>query len=73
MCLRQTAASALILGLYWLTINLLFDLVVLVALFKMPLLLYLYDVGLLYLLIPIVAVGMGATVREARAGSLDRT
>jgi hypothetical protein len=45
--------------------------VVLVGLFKMPLLFYLYDVGLRYLLILIIAVGMGAAVRAAHDGSLD--
>lgn len=67
-----SSASGFILGFYWLAINLLLDLVVLVVLFKMPFLFYLYDVGLRYLLIPIIAIGMGAAVREARIGSPDR-
>lgn len=66
-----SSASALILGLYWLAMNLLLDLVVLVALFKTPLLFYLCDVGLRYLLIPIIAVGMGAAIREADSLSAD--
>lgn len=67
-----SSASGFILGFYWLAINLLLDLVVLVALFKMPLLLYLDDIGLRYLLIPIIAAGMGAAVRDAHCGSPDR-
>ena len=65
-------ASGLILGLYWLAINVLLDLVVLVAFFKMSFLLYLYDIGLRYLLIPIIALGMGAVGQGAHGGSLDR-
>jgi hypothetical protein len=59
-----TQASALLLGLYWLAINVVLDLIVLVGLFKMPLELYAYDIGLRYLLIPIIAVGMGGVARE---------
>ena len=58
-------ASGLALGLYWLAISLLLDLVVLVVFFKMPLVLYLHDIGLRYLLIPIIAWGMGAVGQKA--------
>ncbi len=62
-------ASALILGLYWLAINLVLDLIVLMALFRMPLSLYLYDIGLRYLLIPIIAFGMGIAARQMQSGA----
>lgn len=60
-------ASSLALGCYWLVINLLLDLAVLVALMKMPLALYLYDIGLRYLLIPIISAGMGIVAAHARS------
>lgn len=47
------------LGVYWLVLNLALDLAVLVPFTKMPVGLYFYDIGLRYLLLPIVAVGMG--------------
>jgi hypothetical protein len=56
---RQTLREMVVLGCYWLTINVLLDLVVLVLLMKMPLVLYLYDISLRYLLIPIISLSMG--------------
>jgi hypothetical protein len=70
--IAASPASGLALGLYWLAINLVLDLIVLVALLKMPLVLYLYDIGLRYLLIPIIAVGMGAVAKGTPAGSPER-
>lgn len=67
-----TPVNGLLLGLYWLAINLLLDLAVLVVLFKMPLLLYFYDIGLRYLLLPIIACGMGIVAKGPSAGFLDR-
>jgi len=54
-----TQRSGLALGCYWLAINLLLDLTVLVPLAKMSIVLYLYDIGLRYLLIPIISTAMG--------------
>lgn len=51
--------TGLMLGTYWLAINLILDLAVLVPFTKMPLALYFSDIGLRYLLIPIFAVAMG--------------
>jgi hypothetical protein len=51
--------TGLMLGTYWLALNLVLDLAVLVPFTKMPLALYFSDIGLRYLLIPIFAVAMG--------------
>lgn len=64
-----TPAAGFALGCYWLAINLALDLAVLVALMKMPPTHYLYDIGLRYLLIPIIATGMGIVAARAAAGT----
>jgi hypothetical protein len=51
--------SGLALGCYWLAINLVLDLLVLVPFVQMPVVSYFYDIGLRYLLIPIVGTAMG--------------
>lgn len=53
--------GGLSIGLYWLAINLVLDLVVLVSLFGMNLREYIFDIGLRYLLIPVIAAAMGRT------------
>ena len=60
-------ASGLALGCYWLAINLVLDLAVLVALMNMPLVLYLTDIGLRYLLIPVISTSMGLVAARVRA------
>ena len=52
--------NGLWLGLYWLAINLALDLLILVPLIGMPLVTYFYDIGLRYLLIPIMSTAIGA-------------
>jgi hypothetical protein len=59
--------SGALLGCYWLGMNLVLDLVVLLPLIRMPVVDYAYDIGLRYLLIPIVGAGMGA-VGQGRSG-----
>jgi hypothetical protein len=61
--------SGLALGCYWLAINVALDLAVLVPLVRMPVVLYLYDIGLRYLLLPVVGTAMG--VVGARRASPD--
>jgi hypothetical protein len=58
--LAPTWRSGLELGLYWLAINLVLDLAALVPLTHMSVVSYLEDIGLRYLLIPIIAAAMGA-------------
>jgi hypothetical protein len=58
-------ASGFTLGCYWLAINVALDLATLVFLMKMPLDLYLYDIGLRYLLIPIISTSMGSVAARA--------
>jgi len=65
---RRIPASpgyGLALGCYWLAINLALDLLVLVPLVHMAIDLYLYDIGLRYLLIPIISTGMGSVASRA--------
>jgi hypothetical protein len=52
-------------GLYWLALKLGLDIAILVPFTRMPIVTYLYDIGLRYLLIPIFSVAMGATAGAA--------
>jgi len=63
------------LGSWLIPFNLVLDLAVFVALMKRPLALYLHDIDLRYLLIPIISTSMGivaalaaASVRRDRSG-----
>lgn len=68
-----TLRTGLALGLYWLAINLVLDLIVLVPMSGMTVAGYLYDVGLRYLLIPIIAAAMGAAAeRAAHDAAVDK-
>lgn len=58
--IRPSAATGLALGALWLAINLVLDLAVLVPMSGMTVAGYLQDIGLRYLLLPIVATAMGA-------------
>ncbi|MEZ5776065.1 MAG: hypothetical protein R3D33_15575 [Hyphomicrobiaceae bacterium] len=60
-------ASGLGIGLFWLALNLALDLAVLVPMNGMTVPAYLADIGLRYLLLPIVATGMGLVA--GRGGS----
>jgi hypothetical protein len=70
---EPTWRSGVALGCYWLAINLILDLVVLIPMVGTPVRDYVYDIGLRYLLIPIIATAMGAiaerAAREARAAA----
>lgn len=61
----QSPRSGLVIGVYWLAINLTLDFMILLPLAKMQVVPYLYDIGLRYLLIPIIAVGMGIVAGRA--------
>ena len=56
---EPTLNTGLIIGCLWLAINLLLDILVLVPMAGMTTSDYIQDIGLRYLLIPIVAAGMG--------------
>ena len=60
-----TWRTGLALGLYWLAINLVLDLIVLLPLTGMTIVGYFHDIGLRYLLIPIIATAMGAVAERA--------
>ena len=62
--------SGFLLGCYWLAINLILDLVVLVPLVGMPVVTYFYDIGLRYLLLPIVSLAIGMVAQRARQQAL---
>ena len=61
-----TLRSGLIIGTVWLLINLAFDLVVLVPMSGTSIGAYVADIGLRYLMIPIMAVAIGMVAQEAR-------
>ena len=63
--LRPTLASGLLLGAWWMLINLVLDAAVLLPMSGMPAGLYLSDIGLRYLMLPIMAAGMGAVADRA--------
>jgi hypothetical protein len=51
-------------GIVWLTINLVLDLVILVPMAKMPLGTYFGQIGLGYLMIPIISIGIGYVAKR---------
>jgi hypothetical protein len=61
--------TGLALGLYWLALNLALDLAILVPLTKMPIVTYLYDIGIRYLVIPAFSTAMGVAARDAVSGT----
>ncbi len=65
--IAPSAATGFALGCFWLAINLLLDLLVLVPLVGRPITLYLYDIGPRYLLIPIIATAMGIVAARTAA------
>jgi hypothetical protein len=67
--IAPTWRTGLALGLYWLAINFVLDLVALVPLTGMPVVGYVYDIGLRYLLIPIIATAMGFVAEQAALGA----
>lgn len=63
---RPTLRSGLALGLLWLAINLLLDIAILVPMSGTTVAVYLQDIGLRYLLLPIVAAALGHMGEHAR-------
>lgn len=61
-----TAMTGLGLGSLWLVINLVLDLAVLLPLSGMTITHYVQDIGLRYLLMPVIALGMGLAANAAR-------
>lgn len=61
--------NGLMLGLYWLTINLVLDFLVLLPISRMEPIDYLMDIGVRYLALPVIAVGMGAVGRSRSGGN----
>lgn len=66
--MRPTFRAGLALGLFWLALNLALDLAILVPMAGMTLSLYVEDIGLRYLLIPIMAAAMGRAAEIGRNG-----
>lgn len=62
--IARSLGSGLAVGLLWLAINLGLDLAILVPMSNMTITDYFYDIGLRYLLLPIIAVAMGAVARQ---------
>jgi hypothetical protein len=56
--------SGIALGCYWLVINLVLDLLILIPLIRMPIVTYFYDIGLRYLLIPVISTAIGAVAER---------
>jgi hypothetical protein len=54
-----TLASGVVIGCYWLVLNLVLDLAILVPMSGRGIGDYLMDIGLRYLLLPIISAGMG--------------
>ncbi len=59
-----TMKSGLAIGLYWLGINWVLDFAISVPMMGTGITDYFYDIGLRYLLIPIMAVAMGAVAQK---------
>ena len=60
-----TMASGAVLGAYWMAMNLILGAVVLMPMSGMSVSLYLSDIGLRYLLLPIMGAAMGAVADRA--------
>ena len=68
LAFRRVEASiqtGLTIGVCWLVLNLALDMLVLVPMSGMPWSEYFIDIGMRYLLLPIIAVGMGAVAQRA--------
>lgn len=63
---QPTFASGAIIGLYWLAINLILDLCILIPMSGMDTTLYFIDIGLRYLLLPIISTAIGYVADRAR-------
>jgi hypothetical protein len=61
---RPTLTSGLAIGGYWLAINWLLDLLILLPMSGMGTVAYFYDIGLRYLLIPMIAAVIGAVAER---------
>lgn len=65
---KPTALSGLTIGVYWLILNWVLDLIFLLPLSGTSVTEYAYDIGLRYLSLPLIAVGMGwVAERSAKA------
>lgn len=63
--IEATLWSGAVIGCYWLALNLILDFLVLVPMSGMAVADYLYDIGLRYLLLPIIAAAMGAVAQRS--------
>lgn len=68
---RPSLRSGLVIGACWLAVNLALDVVFLIPIMGVSIPVYLYDIGLRYLLIPIMATAMGL-VAERELGVRGR-
>lgn len=66
---RPTLISGLAIGAYWLALNWVLDVMILLPLSGMSALTYFYDIGLRYLLLPIIAAALGAVGQTAQPQS----
>jgi hypothetical protein len=62
-----TLANGIAIGCYWLALNLVLDLVILVPMSGRGIGDYFMDIGLRYLLLPIIAAGIGAAAAQRSA------
>jgi hypothetical protein len=65
---RPGLMTGLVIGLYWLALNWLLDIAVLVPMAGLDIGGYFADIGLRYLVLPMIAVGMGLVGQWARQG-----
>lgn len=64
--------SGAAIGCYWLALNLMLDLLILVPMSAMTYTEYFYDIGLRYLLLPIIAAAMGKVATASELAAVDR-
>lgn len=70
--IEPSTSSGFALGCYLLLINLVLDLLLLVPLVGMAVSTYFYEIGLRYLLIPIIATAIGMVAGNARGEAASR-
>lgn len=61
-----TITSGMVIGCYWLGLNLLLDIIVLVPMMGTGLVAWFFDIGVRYLLLPIMAVAIGAVAQAQK-------
>jgi hypothetical protein len=70
---KDYAREGLVAGAVWMAMNLIIDFVVLVPIMKVDAPAYFMSIGIRYLMVPIISVGMGMAIENSSANSARRS